>query len=78
MSLTYEERKAIVDYRVEKADLAFEEARKVAAIGMWNMAVNRLYYALYYAATALLLSEGHSCRTHAAGARPKRETKGRN
>ena len=65
MSLSNEERKAIVDYRIEKADIAFDEALKVSSLGLWNLAANRLYYALYYAASALLLFERHSCKSHA-------------
>ena len=64
MSLTNDERKAIVDYRLEKADLAFNESKKVAAISLWNISANRLYYALYYAVSALLIHDGHPVNTH--------------
>ena len=65
MSLSDEERKAIVDYRIEKANTAMEDVRQAAAIERWSMAANRLYYAIYYAASALLISEGHEAHTHA-------------
>ncbi|MDE6689706.1 MAG: HEPN domain-containing protein, partial [Prevotella sp.] len=39
-------------------------AQKVAAISLWNLAANRLYYALYHAASALLLSDGYTSHTH--------------
>ena len=64
MSLTNDERKAIVDYRLEKADLAFNESKKVAAISLWNISANRLYYALYYAVSALWIHDGYSSHTH--------------
>ena len=64
MSLSNDDRKALVDYRIEKAYASFEEAQKVAAISLWNLAANRLYYALYHAASALLLSDGFTSHTH--------------
>lgn len=64
MSLSDDDRKALVDYRIEKAKKSFEEAQKVAAISLWDLAANRLYYALYHAASALLLSEGLASHTH--------------
>lgn len=64
MSLTDEERKAIVVYRLEKADDALVEARDCASLGHWNLAANRLYYAAYYASSALLISSGHTAKTH--------------
>lgn len=64
MSLTEEERRAIVQYRIEKAKASLNDAIDVSAIGKWSLAANRLYYALYYAATALLINDGHITRTH--------------
>ena len=64
MSLTQDERKAIIDYRIEKAQIAMDEAAKVTTLGLWNIAANRLYYALYYAASALLISDRLSSHTH--------------
>lgn len=64
MSLTEEERKAIVIYRLEKADDTFVEAKDCASLGHWNLAANRLYYAAYYASSALLISAGHAAKTH--------------
>ena len=64
MSLTDEERKAIVVYRLEKADDSLVEARDCASLGHWNLAANRLYYAAYYASSALLISSGHIAKTH--------------
>ena len=64
MSLSQEERKAVVDYRLEKAESTFDEAQKVSTLDLWNNAANRLYYSLYYAATALLIADQHQCHTH--------------
>ena len=64
MSLSPDDKRALVVYRIEKAYASFEEAEKVAAISLWNLAANRLYYALYHAASALLLSDGYTSHTH--------------
>lgn len=64
MPLTDEERKAIVIYRLEKADDALIEARDCASLDHWTLAANRLYYAAYYASSALLISAGLSAKTH--------------
>ncbi|MBQ3833765.1 MAG: HEPN domain-containing protein [Bacteroidales bacterium] len=64
MSMTDEERNAITKYRTEKAIQTLEDAKQIAEIKRWSSAVNRLYYSIYYAATALLISNGHISRTH--------------
>ena len=64
MLLTEEERKAIVVYRLEKADDAFIEAKDCASMGHWTLAASRLYYAAYYASSALLVSAGYTAKTH--------------
>lgn len=64
MPLTDEERRAIVVYRLEKAEGALVEARDCASLGHWTLAANRLYYAAYYASSALLISAGHLAKTH--------------
>lgn len=33
-------------------------------MGFWNLAVNRLYYAVYYISVALLISRGIEATTH--------------
>ena len=63
MPLTDEERKAIVVYRLEKSDDAFVEAKDCVSLEHWNLAANRLYYAAYYAASALLISAGHAAQS---------------
>ena len=64
MQLTEEERKAIVVYRLEKAESALVEAKDCVSLNHWNLTANRLYYAAYYASSALLISAGHSAKTH--------------
>lgn len=64
MSLSDEERKAIVIYRTEKARLSLDEVRRVMSLKVWSMIANRMYYALYYAASALLINDEHLVSTH--------------
>lgn len=64
MSLSIDERKAVISYRVQKAHGSLEEARAVAGLGFWSLAANRLYYASFYMASALLIDKGLSAQTH--------------
>lgn len=64
MSLTDEERRAIVLYRIEKARAAMDDIHKVLPLELWSIIANRMYYALYYAASALLINDGHKVGTH--------------
>jgi uncharacterized protein (UPF0332 family) len=64
MTMNNEDRKALVDYRLEKADMALDDAAFLADAGKYGLAANRLYYALYYAASALLLSKGIVTKRH--------------
>ena len=55
----------MIAYRQEKADIALDDADFLAESGRYSLAANRLYYALYYAASALLLSKGIVTKRHA-------------
>jgi uncharacterized protein (UPF0332 family) len=64
MILTDEERKSVARYRVEKANKTLAEAMSNVDNCCWHAAANRLYYACYYAANALLVNSGHVAKTH--------------
>ena len=64
MSLDNESRKAMIAYRQEKADMALDDAAFLTDAARYNLAANRLYYALFYAASALLLSKGIFTKRH--------------
>ena len=53
--MTTEEQREYILYRIESAKKTFEAAKVLAESGFWNSAVNRLYYALFYAVNALLV-----------------------
>lgn len=62
--LDADNRRAIVNYRLERAYETLKEADYNTEGGYYNTAVNRLYYACYYAASALLLSREIDANTH--------------
>lgn len=59
-----EDRAAVVRYRMARASEVLAEVRVHVEHRFWNTAVNRLYYACYYAVSALLVSKGISATTH--------------
>ena len=64
MTLQNEERNLIVEYRLNRAKETIEEAQEAFELCRWNLVANRLYYALFYACSALLISKGHNASTH--------------
>jgi uncharacterized protein (UPF0332 family) len=58
--MTDEAHEHVVTYRLVRARETLEDARILADAGRWDSCVNRLYYACFYAVTALLLQHGHS------------------
>ena len=62
--LSDEQRMALVKYRLERAIKTLEEAKYMRKGNFFNAAVNRLYYACYYAVTALLLARNIEANTH--------------
>lgn len=59
------ERKELVDYRIRRALETLGEVNLHIENELWNTAINRLYYACYYAVIALLISKGIKTQTHA-------------
>jgi uncharacterized protein (UPF0332 family) len=50
---------------MDRANEALEDARILANARRWNARVNRLYYACFYAVSALLPLHGFSSSKHA-------------
>ena len=59
-----EETRTLVRYRLGRAREALEEAVLLLERGYTNTCVNRLYYACFYAVSALLLARGLSSARH--------------
>jgi uncharacterized protein (UPF0332 family) len=63
--MTDEDRKEVVKLRIENAHDTMKEAKLLMDNSFWNAAINRMYYACYYAVTALLINNGIEAQTHA-------------
>ena len=63
--LNLENREALAAYRYQRAQETLAEVPFLKQQGYYNTAVNRLYYACYYAAIALLIKHGLTPGTHA-------------
>lgn len=58
---------------LELAESKLEHARRIFEIGLYDDAVSRAYYAMFYAAKAALLSEGVDLRRHSSAVTKFRE-----
>lgn len=54
----------LIEYRIKRAKDTFQDALILAEKNKWNSAINRLYYAAYYAVIALLLKSDIKATTH--------------
>ncbi|MBR3521923.1 MAG: HEPN domain-containing protein [Prevotella sp.] len=64
-TLDEQSRLGLMHYRMERATETMEEVNILAERGHYNAAVNRLYYACFYATQALLLKHHITATTHA-------------
>ncbi|HCM19722.1 MAG TPA: antitoxin [Porphyromonadaceae bacterium] len=64
-SLDKESIQALSNYRLQRAKETMAEAVDIASSAYYNTAVNRLYYACYYAVNALLIKNNITVQTHA-------------
>jgi hypothetical protein len=58
------EKRALIEYRMERAHETLDEAKIMFDAGRINAYVNRLYYACFYAVSALLLTRNFSTSKH--------------
>lgn len=59
-----EEKNNYVNYKLEKAKETLEVAELLVENKKWNSAVNRLYYASFYAVTGLLVNTEITTKSH--------------
>lgn len=62
--LTDQDRIEIVRYRIECAENTLSEIENLFALKYYNNAANRMYYACYYAVSALLIANGITTKSH--------------
>lgn len=59
-----QERDELIKYRIDRAKTTLKEVGLHIENELWATAVNRLYYACYYAVIALLFKNGINAQTH--------------
>lgn len=59
-----QERNDMVAYRMKRANDTLNEIDILVENNLWNTAINRLYYACYYAVSALLLKNNIGAQSH--------------
>ena len=64
MTLQQEDKNALVTVRLQRAKETMIEVKGNMQLGYWRIAANRLYYACYYAASALLIKNNFTAHTH--------------
>lgn len=64
MNLSDNERSTIVRMELDKAYKTFADMEFCAKEQKWEAATNRLYYALFHAVSALLISGGQNVKSH--------------
>jgi uncharacterized protein (UPF0332 family) len=57
-------KKDLIEYRLTRAKDTLDDAHILAEKSKWNSSINRLYYAAFYAVTALLLKSDLKTTTH--------------
>ena len=62
--MTDEHTKALIRYRIERAEETYNEALLMQTGDHWNACANRLYYACFYAVSALLVKYRLSSSKH--------------
>jgi len=53
-----------INYRLKRVSDTLNDAKLLAENGSWNSSINRLYYACFYAVSALLFSQSIESKTH--------------
>lgn len=69
MKLSSSDRKLLINLEIEKSSKIMTEAKFCAESNMWNLVGNRLYYSLFHAVVALLLSKEISIKSHKGACR---------
>lgn len=62
--LQEQDRISIVRYRMENAHRTLDEVQSHINNGFYNTAINRMYYACYYAASAILIANKITTKSH--------------
>jgi len=64
MSLTDDERRIMVELEIERAEKITEQFETLRQQQYWDTLVNRMYYAVFHAVSALMIHNAISIHTH--------------
>jgi uncharacterized protein (UPF0332 family) len=64
MTLTDQDKQALIQVRLQAADESVADAKRSSAAESWRGAMNRAYYAMFHAAYALAVSRDTVCTKH--------------
>jgi uncharacterized protein (UPF0332 family) len=64
MKLSDEERNALIQLKLERADETIKEIPFLVEQGFYRNAANRMYYACFYAVSALMLKNCYEAHSH--------------
>lgn len=64
MSLSDEERRIMVELEIERAEKITEQFNTLREQQYWDTLVNRMYYAVFHAVSALMIHNAISIHTH--------------
>lgn len=57
--------KVIIAYQIQKSNAAIVEARDNTVLKHWSLVADRLYYAVFHMASALMVDKGFTTKSHA-------------
>jgi uncharacterized protein (UPF0332 family) len=63
-TLTFEERRQLISQQQRKSTQAIEDARLLISHSRFDGALNRLYYALFYAITSVAITQNYGTSKH--------------
>ena len=64
MSLKEIDRQILITLELDKSDKTWEQMQVQVNNNVWEMAANRLYYSLFHAVSALIITDRHEVGTH--------------
>jgi uncharacterized protein (UPF0332 family) len=62
--ISEQERNSLIQFRIKQANEAIEEVSRLIEANMLNIAVNRIYYGMFYSLNALALKHEFSSSKH--------------
>lgn len=64
MTLDSTQKNTAIKLLLEKSDKNMEQAKQVAQLNYWDLVANRLYYSVFHAVNAMLMTDGIKTGTH--------------